>query len=277
MKSLAGRPVADAVYEELRREAAALTVVPSLVVLLVGEDPASQTYVASKEKRCRELGFSGKVERYPATIDADTLFRRVHALNADRSVHGILVQLPLPSHLPKEALLEAIDPDKDVDGLHPVNAGRLLQGRATLEPCTPAGVMEILKFYEVPVAGRRAVVVGRSDIVGKPMAQLLLRADATVTIAHSRTPDLALVCREADVLVAAAGRPKLIGASYVKPGATVVDVGIHRTPSGIVGDVDAAAVASLAGGLTPVPGGVGVMTIAMLMRNVLRAAKNVGH
>lgn len=277
MKSLLGRPVADAVFEELRREAKSLPVVPSLVVLLVGDDPASQTYVASKEKRCRELGFQGRVERLPATVDADTVFQRLAALNADRSVHGILVQLPLPAHLPKDALLESIDPDKDVDGLHPVNAGRLAQGRPTLEPCTPAGVMEMLRFYDVSVAGRRAVVVGRSDIVGKPMAQLLLRADATVTIAHSKTPDLAALCKQSDILVAAAGRPKLIGSSYVKPGATVVDVGIHRTPQGIVGDVDAAAVASLAGALTPVPGGVGVMTIAMLMKNLLRAAKNSGH
>jgi len=277
MKSLAGRPVADAIYAELRREAAALSSPPSLVVLLIGEDPASQTYVASKEKRCAELGFRGKVERLPATVEADTVFRRISALNADRNVHGILVQLPLPPQLPREAILESIDPEKDVDGLHPVNAGRLVQGRPTLEPCTPAGVMEILKFYEIPVSGRRAVVVGRSDIVGKPMALLLLRADATVTVAHSKTPDLALVCREADILVAAAGRPKLIGSSYVKPGATVIDVGIHRTPDGLVGDVDAAAIASLAGALTPVPGGVGVMTIAMLMRNVFRAAKDVGH
>jgi methylenetetrahydrofolate dehydrogenase (NADP+)/methenyltetrahydrofolate cyclohydrolase len=277
MKRLAGRPVADAVYERLRREAPSLPVVPSLVVLLVGDDPASQSYVAAKEKRCRELGFRGRVERLPATVDADTVLRRIAALNADRSVHGILVQLPLPPQLPKEAILEAIDPEKDVDGLHPLNAGRLFQGRPTLEPCTPAGVMELLRFYGVEIAGRRAVVIGRSDIVGKPMAQLLLRADATVTVAHSKTPDLAPLCREADILVAAAGRPKLIGASYVKPGATIVDVGIHRTPHGWVGDVDAAAVASLASALTPVPGGVGVMTIAMLMRNVARAARAAGH
>lgn len=245
---------------------------PSLSTVLVGDDPASDTYVRMKQRSAIEVGMASADYRLPASTSTDELLELVHTLNADDAVGGILVQLPLPRHIDPAAVLDAIDPDKDVDGLHPVNAGRLLLGEPGLVPCTPAGIVELLERYDVPISGRRAVIVGRSNLVGKPVALLLLARDATVTIAHSRTPDLGALIREADVLVSAAGRPRLIRPDMVRPGAAVVDVGVSREDGRVVGDVDTA-VTEYAGWLTPNPGGVGPMTRAMLMRNTLWAER----
>lgn len=270
---LDGKKVAEATYQKLLLELSLLPCVPKIVFVLVGNDPASQTYVRSKNKKCQDLGIRGEtVELAEFTSEAE-LLSRIKALNEDKDVHGVLVQLPLPPQIRKNVILNAIDPLKDVDGLHPDNAGRLFQGEPRLLPCTPAGIMEILKFYALPVEGKNAAVVGRSEIVGKPIAQLLLMQNATVTICHSRTKDLAKETSRADILVAALGKKHFIEPSMVKPGAVVIDVGIHRTPTGITGDVDFEKVAPVASAITPVPGGVGPMTIAMLMRNVALAAK----
>ncbi|HET7429755.1 MAG TPA: bifunctional methylenetetrahydrofolate dehydrogenase/methenyltetrahydrofolate cyclohydrolase FolD [Gaiellales bacterium] len=246
---------------------------PGLVTILVGEDPASQIYVRSKGERTREVGMASFHDQLPATASQDEVESTVAKWNADDRVDGILVQLPLPGDLDSKPVLELIDPSKDVDGFHPVSVGRLVANQPGLRPCTPAGVMELLKAYDVPVTGADAVVVGRSDIVGKPVALLLLHQSATVTIAHSRTRDLAEVTRRADILVAAVGRPKMITGDMVKPGAAVIDVGINRTDEGVVGDVDYASASEVAGAITPVPGGVGPMTIAMLLSNTLQAAR----
>ncbi len=250
---------------------------PGLAVVLVGEDPASRVYVASKAKATVEVGFRSIEHKLPATTPQADLLDLVARLNADPEVDGILVQLPLPAHIDPERVIAAIDPDKDVDGFHPVNAGRLATGLAGLVPCTPRGSMALLKLWRADLSGLHAVVVGRSNIVGKPVAQLLLQANCTVTIAHSRTRDLAALCRSADVLVAALGRPQALGADHVKPGAAVIDVGINRITGAdgkpkLVGDVDTAAVMGLADAITPVPGGVGPMTIACLLENTLDAA-----
>jgi methylenetetrahydrofolate dehydrogenase (NADP+)/methenyltetrahydrofolate cyclohydrolase len=241
--------------------------------VLVGEDPASQIYVRSKGERTREVGMASFHDQLPDTASQDEVESTVAKWNADDRVDGILVQLPLPGDLDSKPVLELIDPSKDVDGFHPVSVGRLVANQPGLRPCTPAGVMELLKAYDVPVTGAEAVVVGRSDIVGKPVALLLLHQSATVTIAHSRTRDLAEVTRRADILVAAVGRPKMITGDMVKPGAAVIDVGINRTDEGVVGDVDYASASEVAGAITPVPGGVGPMTIAMLLSNTLQAAR----
>jgi methylenetetrahydrofolate dehydrogenase (NADP+) / methenyltetrahydrofolate cyclohydrolase len=246
---------------------------PGLVTILVGEDPASQIYVRSKGERTREVGMASFHDQLPATASQDEVESTVAKWNADDRVDGILVQLPLPGDLDSKPVLELIDPSKDVDGFHPVSVGRLVANQPGLRPCTPAGVMELLKAYDVPVTGADAVVVGRSDIVGKPVALLLLHQSATVTIAHSKTRDLAEVTRRADILVAAVGRPKMITGDMVKPGAAVIDVGINRTDEGVVGDVDYASASQVAGAITPVPGGVGPMTIAMLLSNTLQAAR----
>jgi len=246
---------------------------PGLVTILVGEDPASQVYVASKGARCREVGMHSFHESLPATAHQDEVEQAVARWNADERADGILVQLPLPGDLDSKPVLELIDPSKDVDGFHPVSVGRLVANQPGLRPCTPAGVMELLRAYEIPVHGADAVVVGRSDIVGKPVALLLLHQSATVTIAHSRTRDLAEVTRRADILVAAVGRPEMITGEMIKPGATVIDVGINRTQTGLVGDVQYASASRVAGAITPVPGGVGPMTIAMLLANTLKAAR----
>ena len=245
---------------------------PGLVTILVGEDAASQVYVSSKGERCREVGMASFHESLPATATQDEVESAVARWNADDRVDGILVQLPLPGELNSKPVLELIDPSKDVDGFHPVSVGRLVANQPGLRPCTPAGVMELLAAYEIPVQGADAVVVGRSDIVGKPVALLLLHQSATVTIAHSRTRDLASVTRRADILVAAVGRPEMITGEMIKPGAAVIDVGINRTESGLVGDVHYASASQVAGAITPVPGGVGPMTIAMLLSNTLEAA-----
>jgi methylenetetrahydrofolate dehydrogenase (NADP+) / methenyltetrahydrofolate cyclohydrolase len=246
---------------------------PGLVTILVGEDPASQIYVRSKGERTREVGMESFHEQLPATASQDEVESAVAKWNADDRVDGILVQLPLPGDLNSKPVLELIDPSKDVDGFHPVSVGRLVANQPGLRPCTPAGVMELLKAYDVAVTGADAVVVGRSDIVGKPVALLLLHQSATVTIAHSRTRDLAEVTRRADILVAAVGRPRMITGDMIKPGAAVIDVGINRTDEGVVGDVDYATASQVAGAITPVPGGVGPMTIAMLLSNTLEAAR----
>jgi methylenetetrahydrofolate dehydrogenase (NADP+)/methenyltetrahydrofolate cyclohydrolase len=246
---------------------------PGLVTILVGEDPASQVYVSSKGERCREAGMGSFHESLPATAGQDEVEAAVARWNADERVDGILVQLPLPGALDSKPVLELIDPSKDVDGFHPVSVGRLVANQPGLRPCTPVGVMELLRAYEIPVQGADAVVVGRSDIVGKPVALLLLHQNATVTIAHSKTRDLAGVIRRADILVAAVGRPEMITGEMVKPGATVIDVGVNRTESGLVGDVHYESASRVAGAITPVPGGVGPMTIAMLLSNTLDAAR----
>ncbi|QXI62910.1 Bifunctional protein FolD protein [Paracoccus marcusii] len=246
-------------------------IVPGLAVVLVGEDPASQVYVRSKGRMTREVGMTSFEHRLPASTDQDTLMALIAKLNADLAVNGILVQLPLPKGMDEAAVINAILPEKDVDGFHILNVGRLATGQKAMVPCTPLGCLMLLRDHLGSLAGRNAVVIGRSNIVGKPMAQLLLRDSATVTVAHSRTTDLAALCRQADILVAAVGRPHFVQGDWIKPGATVIDVGINRTDDGLVGDVDFAAAVQVAGAITPVPGGVGPMTIACLLANTLTA------
>jgi methylenetetrahydrofolate dehydrogenase (NADP+)/methenyltetrahydrofolate cyclohydrolase len=247
---------------------------PGLHVVLAGDDPASATYVRNKEKAAGEVGMAGQVHRLPASISESDLLGLVGRLNSDPAVDGVLVQLPVPAGVRSDAVIDAIDPAKDVDGFHPINVGALWTGKSALVPCTPSGCMRLLREAGARLEGARAVVVGRSNIVGKPIAALLLREHATVTLAHSRTRDLPSVCREADVLVAAVGRAKMIKADWVKPGAYVIDVGMNRDENGkLCGDVDFAAVEPVAQAITPVPGGVGPMTIAMLLRNTLLAAR----
>lgn len=273
---LDGKRVAAEVEVALQEEAARLQsqgVTPGLAVILVGDDPASHVYVRNKEKACQAVGFASFPHRLPAATSEKELLELIRRLNVDPAVHGILVQLPLPPGFDANRVIQAIDPAKDVDGFHPVNVGRLVSGLPGFVPCTPQGVMHLLAAYHIPVAGRHAVVVGRSNIVGKPLAQLLLAADATVTVCHSKTQNLADLTRAADILVAAVGKPRLITAAMVKPGAVVVDVGINRLPEGLVGDVDSAGVSEVASYLTPVPGGVGPLTIAMLLKNTLQAAR----
>ncbi|MDV3350879.1 bifunctional methylenetetrahydrofolate dehydrogenase/methenyltetrahydrofolate cyclohydrolase FolD [Leptolyngbyaceae cyanobacterium CCMR0082] len=248
---------------------------PGLAVLMVGDHPASAAYVRNKERACERLGIASFGSHLPADTSQATVAEIIDQLNQDDRVDGILVQLPLPDHIDAVALLNRIDPAKDADGLHPENMGRLIRGESGLRSCTPAGVMAVLKEYNIEPAGKKAVVLGRSILVGKPMALMLLEANATVTIAHSRTQDLAELCRQADILVAAVGRPNMIGADWVKPGATVIDVGINRIQdaesgkSRLVGDVDFASVEPLAGAITPVPGGIGPMTVTMLLHNTV--------
>lgn len=246
---------------------------PKLQVFIVGDDPASAIYVRHKGKAAAEAGIGAPTAALSADASQAELLDRLREANDDPSVDGILVQMPLPKQIDSRAVLDAVDPMKDVDGFHPDNVGRLAQGRPRFVPCTPAGILELLARYGIPLEGRRAVVVGRSEIVGKPMAALLINASATVTTAHSRTRDLRGVCRQAEILVAAVGKPKFFGSDAVAPGATVIDVGINRIDGRIVGDVDFEAVKDLAGALTPVPGGVGPLTIAMLLKNTLKAAR----
>lgn len=268
-----GSAVAREVRARVANGVAALDRPPGLATVLVGDDPASAVYVGSKRRKCAEAGMRDLHEHLPGDVSQEKLEETIDRLNADPEVTGILVQLPLPPHLDQDAVVARIDPEKDVDGLTEANAGRLATGRPGLRPCTPSGVIELLDAYDVPIEGAEAVVVGRSDLVGKPLAQLLLQRHATVTVCHSRTRDLAAVCRRADILVAAAGVPRLVGADHVKPGAVVIDVGIHRDSGGLHGDVDFDPVSQVAGAITPVPGGVGPMTIAMLLRNTLQAAQ----
>ncbi len=268
-----GKALAAEIKQTLRKRCAALSRPPRLAVVLVGDDPASAVYVRNKEQDCAQCGISCADHRLPADTSQQELLALVAELNRDKTVDGILVQLPLPAHLDAGQVLRAIDPEKDVDAFHSENVGRLHLGQPRYLPCTPAGIMALLKKYGIDPAGRHCVVVGRSNIVGKPMAALLLQADATVTVCHSRTPDLHEQCLRADILVSAAGRRGLITADMVKEGAVVVDVAMNRAPDGkLCGDVDYAAVAEKAGYITPVPGGVGPMTRAMLMENTYRAA-----
>ncbi|SEP78622.1 methylenetetrahydrofolate dehydrogenase (NADP+) / methenyltetrahydrofolate cyclohydrolase [Loktanella sp. DSM 29012] len=246
-------------------------ITPGLAVVLVGEDPASQVYVKMKGKMTKEVGMLSLEYRLNADADEDDVLRLVADLNANPEVHGILVQLPLPKHMEEAKVLAAIDPAKDVDGFHISNVGLLATGQKAMIPCTPLGCLMMLRDHHGDLSGMNAVVIGRSNIVGKPMAQLLLGDSCTVTIAHSRTRDLAEVVRRADIVVAAVGRPRMVGAGWIKPGATVIDVGINRTDDGLVGDVDYAPVAEVAGAITPVPGGVGPMTIACLLANTVTA------
>ncbi|WP_445186340.1 bifunctional methylenetetrahydrofolate dehydrogenase/methenyltetrahydrofolate cyclohydrolase FolD [Pseudonocardia sp. Cha107L01] len=268
-----GKAAAAELREEVTREVALLEEAPGLATLLVGDDPASEIYVRNKRRLCVKAGMRDLHRHLPAEISQVELAEIIDELNADPAVTGILLQLPLPKHLDAVDLLARIDPDKDVDGLTETSAGRLASGVTGLRPCTPAGVMRLLDRAGVPLAGANAVVVGRSNLVGRPQAQLLLQRDATVTICHRYTRDLPVICRRADVLIAAAGVRHLIGRDAIKPGATVIDVGIHRTETGLCGDVDTAAVLDVAGAITPVPGGVGPMTIAMLLWNTVEAAR----
>ena len=277
-----GRAVGAQVRERVRAGVEALRsehgIEPGLATILVGEDPASELYVRRKREACAEAGIRSFHEPLDAATRASELTALIDRLNADPAVHGILLQLPLPAGLDAGAMTARIAPAKDVDGLHPVNAGLLAHGSPeAIVPCTPAGVMELLRAAGAELAGARAVVIGRSTLVGRPLASLLLGADATVTHCHSRTRDLAAVCREAEVVVAAAGVPRLVSADMVAAGATVIDVGTNRTDEGLLGDVDFDAVSRVAGAISPVPGGVGPMTIAMLLENTLRAARRTAE
>ena len=295
---LDGNALARTLREKLRAEAAEIQPAPGLRVLLVGENPASLSYVTSKTKAAIEAGIRAETLRLPADMSPERLLAEVARANSDLDVDGILIQLPLPAGHSSATVLDSVDPLKDVDGFHPENVGRLHQGRPRFVPCTPAGILELLQTHAIPTSGRRAVVLGRSDIVGKPIAALLTARDATVTICHSKTRDLAAVCREADILIAAIGRPGFVTREFVKPGAAVIDVGINRldslnldaAPEGLrrsrriraaleqkgkilVGDVDFDDVAAVAGWLTPVPGGIGPLTVAKLLENTLMAAR----
>jgi methylenetetrahydrofolate dehydrogenase (NADP+)/methenyltetrahydrofolate cyclohydrolase len=272
-----GRAIAQQVRAEVRDEVAAWLAAarprPGLATVLVGDDPASAVYIAGKQKACAEVGIAGFDHRLASDTEHAEVEALIRDLNADPEVSGILLQLPTPPQVDGPALTELIDPGKDVDGLTPISAGLLAKGRPGLRPCTPSGVMELLRRHDVALEGAEAVVVGRSDLVGKPISALLLAANATVTTCHSRTRDLPGVCRRADVLVVAVGRARFVGGDWIKEGATVIDVGMNRTDAGLAGDVDYEAAAQRAQLITPVPGGVGPMTIAMLLRNTLQAAR----
>jgi len=271
---LSGKKFAAEVRKGLAREVEAVTGrPPGLAVIIVGEDPASEVYVSMKEKACRRAGISSRVIRLDGGVTQEELLERIEGLNSDPSVDGILCQLPLPDHISADTVASAVLPGKDVDGFHPVNVGRLWRGEDGLFPCTPVGIMAMLDHYGIEMDGARAVVVGRSNIVGKPMAALLLQRHCTVTLAHSHTGDLRDLCGRADILVAAVGRPRFITAEHVKTGAVVIDVGISRTEQGLCGDVDFEAVSGKAGAITPVPGGVGPLTIAFLLGNTVKAWK----
>ncbi len=275
-----GREVAKKWKENAAQRAQALTekgVTPHLAVIVAGDNPASQVYVRNKENACLRAGIRSTILRLPESCTQEELEGAVAALNADQGVHGILVQLPLPKGLDEARVLALIDPEKDVDGFHAMNTGKLMSGQPGFVPCTPLGVMKLLEAYNIPTRGRHAVVIGRSNIVGKPMAMLLLAADATVTICHSKTENLADITRQADILVAAVGRANFVTGDMIKPGATVIDVGINRVDGALVGDVNAEEAAQKAAYLTPVPGGVGQMTIAMLLSNTLDAAERHGR
>ena len=272
-----GKSIAKELRESLAPRVAALKeqgITPGLTVIVVGDDPASAIYVRNKERACVKLGMNSQVLRFPAETTQEEILNTVRLLNQDDSVHGILVQLPLPRHIDEQAVLRAIDPDKDVDGFHAMNAGRLMNGEPGFVACTPKGVMRLLEVSGVELDGKNAVVVGRSNIVGKPMALLLLQKNCTVTMAHAHTTDLAAVTRSADILVVAVGRAGFITGDMVKPGAAVMDVGINRVDGKVVGDVDFESAKEVASCITPVPGGVGAMTIAMLMENTVEAAEN---
>lgn len=271
---LDGAALAAKLKERIRKEAAALPTPPMLAVVLAGEDPASLVYVRGKERDCAECGIRTRTHRLPASVSQEDLLVLVDSLNRDEDVDGVLVQLPLPEGLDPRPVLHALSPEKDVDCFHPLNAGLLALGEPRFLPCTPAGVLELLDAYAIPIQGRRCLILGRSLLVGRPLAQLLTTRNGTVTLCHSKTQDLPALTRQADILVSAAGRPDLVTADMVKPGAAVIDVAMNRGADGrLTGDVDFPAVESVAGFLTPVPGGVGPMTRTCLLQNVLRAAR----
>lgn len=274
-----GKQVSEEIRGALREEVERLAkqgLTPGLAVVLVGEDPASQVYVRNKEKACHDLGYYSEVHRLPASTTQAELLALVDKLNRQDDIHGILVQLPLPKHIDEKSVINAIAVEKDVDGFHPVNVGNLVIGDDSLLPCTPAGVIELIKRTGIDIAGKHAVVIGRSNIVGKPVSLLLQREHATVTMCHSRTANMKEITRQADILVVAIGRANFVDASYVKPGAVVIDVGMNRLDTGkLAGDVDFESVKEVSGPITPVPGGVGPMTITMLMQNTLIAAKRI--
>jgi len=274
-----GKAVARSIREGLKEEVEGLKkkrIHPGLAVVLVGENPASMVYVKNKGEACRSAGIYSEEHKLPEEMKEADLLRLIDQLNKDPRIHGILVQLPLPAHINKERVLASVSPEKDVDGFHEINMGRLLIGQEGLVPCTPLGIMKLLEHYHIPVEGRFAVVVGRSNIVGKPVAMMLLQRNATVTICHTRTKNMGEVCRMADILIAAAGRPGMITADMIREGAVVIDVGINRLDTGkLTGDVDFESASKRAGWITPVPGGVGPMTIAMLLYNTVKAAKMV--
>jgi methylenetetrahydrofolate dehydrogenase (NADP+)/methenyltetrahydrofolate cyclohydrolase len=278
---LDGKSLAAQVRAQVKEKVAQLArrgIHPGLAVVLAGENPASRLYVRNKARACGETGVRSALFEFPSAVTQTELLQTVAALNEDPAVHGILVQLPLPGHVDASRVLAAVSPGKDLDGFHAENLGALLAGKPRFVPCTPAGVMRLLDHARIPLAGRRAVVIGRSTIVGKPLALLLLQRDATLTWCHSRTQDIESVTKAADILVAAAGRPKLVGAAMVKPGACVIDVGVNRLADGsLAGDVDFEAVRRVAGWITPVPGGVGPMTVAMLLENCLQAATPISE
>jgi len=268
-----GKKMAEDIYTELKEEVKNLEDKPGLAVILVGDDPASLVYVRNKERACKRLGLNYRLMRFPQSADKNEILSTIESLNSDKEVNGIIVQMPLPEHLDPFEIVFAIDPLKDVDGLHPDNLGRLLSGKPRIIPCTPLGVIELLKRENIDIRGKNAVIVGRSNLVGKPLFHLLLSLDATVTVCHSKTTDLKEETSRADILVCAAGVPKLISADMVKKGATVIDVGINRVGDKLVGDVDFENIVGIASAITPVPGGVGPMTVAMLMKNVITAYK----
>jgi methylenetetrahydrofolate dehydrogenase (NADP+)/methenyltetrahydrofolate cyclohydrolase len=273
---ISGKQVATEIRAELREEVKELGeqhIYPKLVVILVGNHPASESYVKGKIRAAEEIGMESDLVRLPETTSEAELLAKVEEYNADDSVHGILVQLPLPKQISEQRVIEAIAADKDVDGFHPESVGRMVIGLETFLSCTPAGIMELLTRSGVDIKGKHAVVVGRSNIVGKPVSLLLLQADATVTICHSKTVDLPAITRQADILIAAVGRAEMIAKEHVKPGAVVIDVGVNRTDNGLVGDVKFDEVSEIASAITPVPGGVGPMTITMLMKNTIESAK----
>ena len=272
-----GKKTAAELREELKKKVIELksshNVVPGLTVILVGEDPASKIYVKNKEKFAKEVGMNSEVIRYPLNVEEKVVLNKIKELNKDKKISGILVQLPLPKHIDKRKVIETILPDKDVDGFHPVNVGNLSSGHNSNIPCTPLGCLLLLKEIEKNLTGKHAVVIGRSNLNGKPMAQLLLRENCTVTITHSKTKDLKAECNRADIIIAAVGIPKLVKGNWVKKGAIVIDVGINKTKSGLVGDVDFEEVSKVAKAVTPVPGGVGPMTIACLLNNTVECFK----
>jgi len=274
MKIIDGKEVSQYIKTKIRDEAGELGIKPGLAVILVGDDPASHVYVNNKKKACEFCGFNSKSYELAADTTQDELLSLIDTLNVDPEIHGILVQMPVPKHIDENAVIDRIIPSKDVDAFNPVNVGKIMTGDFEFLPCTPAGVMELLKYYNIDVAGKHCVVIGRSNIVGKPMSMLMLHANATVTICHSRTKDLKGIVSQADIVVAAVGRAGFVTADMVKEGAVVVDVGINRNENGkLCGDVDFENVSQKASYITPVPGGVGPMTIAMLMQNTLTSAK----
>jgi methylenetetrahydrofolate dehydrogenase (NADP+)/methenyltetrahydrofolate cyclohydrolase len=276
-----GKEIVSTFRDQIKQEVHALAaegVQPGLAVILVGEDAASAVYVRNKAKACEAAGIYSEVHRMPAQTKQDELLALIAQLNKDSRINGILVQLPLPEHINEDAVIDAIAVDKDVDCFHPINVGNLMIGKESFLPCTPSGVIAVLKYLNIPMAGKHAVVIGRSNIVGKPMAMLLLRENATVTVCHSKTANMAEITKQADILIVAVGRARMVKRNYVKPGAVVIDVGMNRLEDGkLVGDVDFDDVAEVAGYITPVPGCVGPMTITMLLRNTLEAAKRANQ